>query len=59
MLRMPTRKGYCIDYPKGKTKSGRVLKATYESTSFEAVKKKKEELEKQGIEVSQIFECIF
>ena len=44
---MPTRKGYCIDYPKGKTKSGRVLKTTYESTSLEAVKQKKEELEKQ------------
>ena len=62
-LRLPTTSGWMVEWETGKTwtdKKGRVHvpKGAYESTSYEKVVAKKEELEKQGFKVIGIYECI-
>lgn len=59
-LAMPTRRGWCIDYPTGKVSPrGMVMKKSYYHTSREMVEQKKKELEKEGFKVSEVMECMF
>ena len=68
MLTMPTRNGFMLEwytgeikelkYKNGKTKTIR-CKGEFTNKSKEIVEAKKAELEKAGVEIIGIYECIF